>query len=53
MSAGTDQTSTDRRDVIQISHCFVEFVVCHLGVYRFSIGIPGDCEEVVDHGLLL
>ncbi len=53
MSAGTDRTSTDRRDVIKISHGFLEFVVCHLGVYRFSLGIPGDCEEVVDHDLLL
>ena len=53
MSAGTDRTGTDRRDVIQISHSFVEFVVCHFGVSRFSVGIPGDCEEVVYHGLLL
>ena len=53
MSGGTDRASTDRRDVIQISHRPVELVLCHLGVYRFRIGIPGDCEEVVDHGLLL
>ena len=46
VSSGTDRTSTELCDAVEISYRLVELLLCHLGVYRVSMGIPGDFHEI-------